>query len=203
MLGTPYVFVPISEHRCHQQYRNLCSYQFPSTDVTSSIAFTISIFVSSPHCQQYESVDTLTPKTQLCTIQAIIVPLLGKSNEDAITSYYEYKSPDVRVPGSIPIPTNIVVIKIDITCHYMTITPINNKQWIVEDITITTQLIQWQFMHNLMHSPWVQVSAAMLMRSSLFWDITQRRVVILYRRFGKTYRSHLQGSISVRSLLEP
>jgi hypothetical protein len=24
----------------------------------------------------------------------------------------------------------------------------------------------------------------MLMRSTLFWDITQRRVVILYRRFG-------------------
>jgi hypothetical protein len=30
------------------------------------------------------------------------------------------------------------------------------------------------------------------MRSVLFWDITQRRVVTLYRRFGTTYRSHLQ-----------
>jgi hypothetical protein len=37
-------------------------------------------------------------------------------------------------------------------------------------------------------------------RSALFWDITQRRVVILYRRFGTTYMFHLQGS---RSLLGP
>jgi hypothetical protein len=29
------------------------------------------------------------------------------------------------------------------------------------------------------------------LKSALFWDITQRRVVILYRRFGTTYRSHL------------
>ena len=32
------------------------------------------------------------------------------------------------------------------------------------------------------------------MRSALFWDIMQRRAVILYRRFGTTYPSHLQGS---------
>jgi hypothetical protein len=31
----------------------------------------------------------------------------------------------------------------------------------------------------------------MLMRSALFWDITQRRMVILYRRFGTTYPSFL------------
>jgi hypothetical protein len=31
-------------------------------------------------------------------------------------------------------------------------------------------------------------------RSSLFWDVTHRRVVVNYRRFGTTYRSHLQGS---------
>jgi hypothetical protein len=30
----------------------------------------------------------------------------------------------------------------------------------------------------------------MLMRSALFWDITRRRVVIVYRRFGTTCRSH-------------
>ena len=52
------------------------------------------------------------------------------------------------------------------------------------------------------------------MRSSLFWDVTRRRLVIIhrcigtthryhiqpssqpYRRFGTTYRSHLQGSNS-------
>jgi hypothetical protein len=34
------------------------------------------------------------------------------------------------------------------------------------------------------------------LRSALLCDITERRVVILYRRFGTTYRSHLQGSRS-------
>jgi hypothetical protein len=32
------------------------------------------------------------------------------------------------------------------------------------------------------------------MRSALYWDITRRRVVIVYRRFETTYRYHLQGS---------
>jgi hypothetical protein len=31
-------------------------------------------------------------------------------------------------------------------------------------------------------------------RSALFWDITRRRVVIVYRRFGTAYRPHFQGS---------
>ena len=34
------------------------------------------------------------------------------------------------------------------------------------------------------------------MRSSLFWDVTQRRLVVSYRRFGATCRPHLQGSSS-------
>jgi len=35
------------------------------------------------------------------------------------------------------------------------------------------------------------------MRSLLFCDITRRRLVVNYRRFGTTYPSHLQGSGSV------
>jgi hypothetical protein len=31
-------------------------------------------------------------------------------------------------------------------------------------------------------------------RSSLFWDVTQRKVVVSYRRLGTTCRSHLQRS---------
>jgi len=31
------------------------------------------------------------------------------------------------------------------------------------------------------------------MRSSLFWDVTQRWLVVSYRRLGTNYRSHLQG----------
>jgi hypothetical protein len=37
-----------------------------------------------------------------------------------------------------------------------------------------------------------------MLRSAFLWDITQRRMVILYQRFGTTYRSHLQGSRSPR-----
>jgi hypothetical protein len=34
------------------------------------------------------------------------------------------------------------------------------------------------------------------MRSTLFWNVTQRRFVVSYRRFRTTYLSHLQGSSS-------
>jgi hypothetical protein len=34
------------------------------------------------------------------------------------------------------------------------------------------------------------------MRLAIFWDITQRVVVISYRRFGITYPSHLEESNS-------
>jgi hypothetical protein len=49
---------------------------------------------------------------------------------------------------------------------------------------------------NIPFFAWFQASAAMLMRSAPFCDTTQRWVVVLYRRFGTTYRSHLQGSRS-------
>jgi hypothetical protein len=38
---------------------------------------------------------------------------------------------------------------------------------------------------SMQHSP--EASAAMYIRSALFWDVTQRRVVIIYRRFGTSY----------------
>jgi hypothetical protein len=41
---------------------------------------------------------------------------------------------------------------------------------------------------------WFQASAAILTKSELFCDIPRHRVVIVYRRFGTTYRSHIQGS---------
>ena len=40
-------------------------------------------------------------------------------------------------------------------------------------------------------------------RSALLWDITQRWVVVLYRRFGTSYRSHLQGSRTPNGLRYP
>jgi hypothetical protein len=39
------------------------------------------------------------------------------------------------------------------------------------------------------------------MWSTLLWDITQRWVVLLYRRFGTTYPPHFQGSRSQKKLL--
>jgi hypothetical protein len=42
-----------------------------------------------------------------------------------------------------------------------------------------------------------------LLRTALFWAITQRAVVILYRRFGTTSLFHLQGSRNPRSNLSP
>jgi hypothetical protein len=57
--------------------------------------------------------------------------------------------------------------------------------------------LYWVSLWHL-HSTWLQASAGVLMRSALFWGITQRRVVILYWRFGTTYRSHLQGPKSPR-----
>jgi len=35
----------------------------------------------------------------------------------------------------------------------------------------------------------------------LFWDITERAIVIHQRRFGKNFRSHLQGSRNPRRIL--
>jgi hypothetical protein len=38
-----------------------------------------------------------------------------------------------------------------------------------------------------------QASAAVYLNSSVFWDVTQRRLVS-HRRFGTTHRSRFQGS---------
>ena len=41
-------------------------------------------------------------------------------------------------------------------------------------------------------------SAAVQMRSSFFWNVTQRGMVFSYRRFETTYRTHLQATSSQR-----
>jgi len=46
----------------------------------------------------------------------------------------------------------------------------------------------WQDDSNLVG---YQLSAAVYIVSSLFWDVTQRLLVIIYRRFGTTCRPHL------------
>jgi len=39
-----------------------------------------------------------------------------------------------------------------------------------------------------------------LLRSLLFWVVTQLMLVVVYRRFGTAYRSYLQGSSSPKIL---
>jgi hypothetical protein len=51
-----------------------------------------------------------------------------------------------------------------------------------------------QFVSSV-HAHQVQPTVSILI-SSLFWDVTQRRIVVNYRPFGKIYRPLLQGSIS-------
>jgi hypothetical protein len=43
-----------------------------------------------------------------------------------------------------------------------------------------------------LHLAFMACNSDDFMRSALFWDIMQHRVVIVYRRFGTTYRFHLQ-----------
>ena len=45
------------------------------------------------------------------------------------------------------------------------------------------------------------IDSYLWLRSSIFWDISQRRVVIPYRRFGTTSRFYLQRSRIVPGLL--
>jgi hypothetical protein len=56
--------------------------------------------------------------------------------------------------------------------------------------------ILWLHMKSLFSKTRVSTWGTIELRSALFWNITQRRVVIIYRRFGTTYLSHLQGSRS-------
>jgi len=48
---------------------------------------------------------------------------------------------------------------------------------------------------------WFHVSAAVLTRSAFFWDFTQRWLLVSYRRFGTSYRSHLQGPTWVHEVV--
>jgi hypothetical protein len=43
-----------------------------------------------------------------------------------------------------------------------------------------------------------QTKAVNVMLPSLFWEVTQRRLIVIYRRFWTTYQSHLQWSSSPR-----
>jgi hypothetical protein len=41
---------------------------------------------------------------------------------------------------------------------------------------------------------WIPAKFARIEIFALYWNFTQRTLVVGFRRFGTTYRSHLQGS---------
>ena len=53
-------------------------------------------------------------------------------------------------------------------------------------------------MSNMSVDAKFQTSATVCLRRSLFCDVTWRRMVVGYRRFGTAYRSHLQGLSGLR-----
>ena len=50
--------------------------------------------------------------------------------------------------------------------------------------------------HQTSQCTW-HAEVTVLLRPSNFWDVTQYRLVVIYRSFDTTYRSHLQGSCSL------
>ena len=56
--------------------------------------------------------------------------------------------------------------------------------------------------HCQLNCTWLQDSKAKKMRTALFWFITQRVVVTSCRRFGTTFRFHLQGSRSQKKTVQ-
>ena len=74
------------------------------------------------------------------------------------------------------------------------ITPVHDMPW-----DMAPNSVKHSFSLSLSCTPysciyaWFQTSAAKWMRTRLFWVITQRVVVISYRRFGTTYRFHLSA----------
>jgi len=65
---------------------------------------------------------------------------------------------------------------------------------------MSTCLSLWKFRRLLVFLAILILSHIVLnLGFSLFWDLTQHRMVVCYRRFGTTYRSHLRGPSSYSS----
>jgi len=58
---------------------------------------------------------------------------------------------------------------------------------------------QRQFKRQTLNYANIVLSPRENLVSLLFWDVTRRRLVVTYRRFGTVYRSHLQGYSSPRT----
>ena len=73
----------------------------------------------------------------------------------------------------------------------LSIAEIIQRRWYMNELHRAP--VQWYTKTAKPKYSQINLWCVMYMRSALFWDITQRRLVILYQRFGTTYRSHLQG----------
>jgi hypothetical protein len=61
-------------------------------------------------------------------------------------------------------------------------------------------LISWIANFQKTETAWnLQSQGKSAKRSLLFWDVTQRRLIVICRRFGTTYLSHLLGSLEDRT----
>ena len=67
---------------------------------------------------------------------------------------------------------------------------------------LTRSYINPNFEVKLTSEVTFQACAAMRMRSVLFWDFTQRRMVFPFRRFGTSHWSRLQGGLSIAGPLK-
>jgi len=63
---------------------------------------------------------------------------------------------------------------------------------------LTEEILCRSKRHHSFIFAWFQASAAMWVWSAIFWDFTQRGMMVSYRSFEITCRSHLQGSSSPR-----
>jgi hypothetical protein len=62
----------------------------------------------------------------------------------------------------------------------------------------TAQKVKMMYLFLLIH-----LNAFLFERSSLFWDVTQRGLVVMYRRFGTTHIPHFQRqAVQEEALLE-
>ena len=79
-------------------------------------------------------------------------------------------------------------------------------QWFVLEGHKEAPCYQWFVLEGHKEAPcyqWFQVSGTKRVRTAFFWVVTQPAVVISYRRFGTTFRCHLQGLIVEKKAHNP
>ena len=79
---------------------------------------------------------------------------------------------------------------LDITCTYINV--LNNTSTLNLQVLTHFVLLPYFMFADLLC--YVRYNVMYVVRTALFWVVTQPVVVYSYRRFGTNYRFHLQGS---------